>query len=104
MTVIVPNLPMRYDVATQEHVPTRNINKAADFGPLRILTRGDQDVADVLATQDLVPEDPEDDILCIGSIGILSCAIARTILRHGRANLLVWDPSTHNYEEITIYE
>lgn len=104
-TVYVPNLPMRHDAATNKLVPARDINAAANFGHIQIITRDSQQPSQLgdamrAARQAAEQSQPQDLIVAIGDVLVLAAMISGMWSAHGTATLLRWDKHNQTYRMI----
>lgn len=104
-TVYVPNLPMRHDAATNKLVPARDINAAANFGHIQIITRGSQrpsQLGDAMraAREAAEQSQPQDLIVAIGDVLVLAAMVVGMWSTHGTATLLRWDKRVQSYRMI----
>jgi len=96
----VPQLPVRFDIATQTYSPTFNLNKADSYGKISLMAPLGTPRGEIASN---VPSaiskvDPEDYILCIGDMAICATVIALILIRDGTANLLRWNRIKSDYE------
>lgn len=108
-TAFVPNLPMRHDTATNRLVPKNDINAAAAFGKLEILTQGPIEASDLQRVISAVAHaasrsHQSDLVVCIGDVVVMAVMIAAMGRAHGHANLLRWDRRLNSYQIIQIGE
>lgn len=105
--VYIPQLPTRYDKATNQRIPSIDANPASQFGELVTIFGQDVNRTRALATMRAekpigVDIGPEDYILAVGDVVLLALTIVHALQRNGRATLLRWDNETKSYrtEEI----
>lgn len=105
--VYIPQLPTRYDKATNQRIPAIDANPAAQFGELVTIFGQDVNRSQALATLRAgqprgVEIEADDYILAVGDVVLLALTIVHALQRNGRATLLRWDNETKTYrtEEI----
>lgn len=107
--VFIPNLPTRHDEATQQRVPSLDLNPAAQFGELVTLTEGAlhdlpalhraRDAIRIATMKDLRPQDC---ILCVGDVALTALCIAHALARNGHVTLLRWDRNKRSYDAVEV--
>lgn len=99
--VFIPQLPTRFDQATQQRIPTINVNPASRFGELTQLTVAGTTHAEAVAKIKRVALaiGPSDYILAVGDVVLLTWAILTALRVNGRATLLRWDGTAKDYVE-----
>lgn len=107
--VYIPQLPTRWDVATQQRVPSIDTNPATVFGELVTVFGPDVSKEDAIAQLRAVGPPsigPADYILAAGDVVMLVMLVMGAINRNGRATLLRWDGESKTYrtEEITEWQ
>lgn len=102
--VFIPSIPNRWDAATEQRVPSVDLNPAGAYGDLIAMSNGtgdlDSQITDVKRKTSEVTVD--DFILCVGDVVLTAIAIAKTCERNGTARLLRWDKQRHCYDEIEV--
>jgi len=104
--VFIPQLPTRFDKATNTRVPSIDTNPAAAFGEL--VTMYDSAVTKGEAITDLrengVAIGPDDYIMAVGDITLLVAVTMAAVKRNGKATLLRWSNAQNNYfvEEVIL--
>lgn len=106
--VWIPQLPTRYNKKTGEREPIIDIqaSKADQYGRVEVLQLGPTNEVAADETVDAIAEQianhyaPQDYILCIGDVRLLSAAIAAAWIVVGSANLLRWDSRTETYNHV----
>lgn len=109
-TVVIPNLPLRFDRTVSDYVPRLDLNPAAKYGELKTVSKGN--IRDSQARSNVRRDlnaviaelDPEDTlILCVGDVLLTALAIYFSIQVHGFARVLRWDNQKREYdiEEVT---
>ena len=98
--VFIPQLPMRYDRATNASVPSIDVNPAAKYGELVMLFGSETPRATALkeVKRESAAVGPGDYILAVGDVVLLSLVIAYTLRRFGRATILRWDSDSRTYK------
>jgi hypothetical protein len=105
--VYIPNLPTRYDAATERRVPTLDLNPAAQYGDLEILSEGPihkdsiQDTIELIGIE-LCKMDPQDLILCVGDFVLAAASIAYACDRNGAVNVLRWNKNKRAYDVMEV--
>ena len=98
--VFIPQLPTRWDVATNQRIPAIDSNPAAQWGELVIMyphdTPKEQAIARLRAAG-TPPIEPGDYILAVGDVVLLTLVILGAMRRNGYATLLRWDSETKTY-------
>lgn len=107
--VFIPNLPTRHDEATQQRVPSLDLNPAAQFGELVTLTEGPisdlpalRSARDVIRTKTLKDIGPGDCILCVGDVALTALCIAYALTRNGAVTILRWDRNKRSYDAVAV--
>lgn len=99
--VIVPNLPTRFDQATQKRVPSIDINSASRYGSFEFLVKdfdGDTETALPQVASRMTDLEGQDYlILCVGDVIIIAAAIAYANEAAGFARLLRWNRHSKSY-------
>ena len=103
--VFIPQLPTRFDKATNQRVPSVDTNPAAQFGELVTMFGPEESRAGAIAAVNAGRGDDigaSDCVLAVGDVALLATILVRAIRRNGRATLLRWDAETRTYrmEEI----
>lgn len=97
--VIVPSLPTRYDAATQQQVPTVDLNPASHFGELVIMSEHPAYADDIDAAAVRTIKITESDyIMAVGDVALIGVAVAHAIEQTGRARILRWSKVRHHYD------
>jgi hypothetical protein len=106
-TVLVPNLPTRWDAATGTRIPSVDLNTAAQHGELKCATQGpigpdDVETAlnDVSAAVTAMNEG--DYLLLIGDPICNAAAVAYACDRFGKILVLRWDKQRRSYDKIEV--
>jgi hypothetical protein len=105
--VYVPQVPTRYDAATEKRVPSIDLNPALHFGQLRTLASGptlyDEMQSEIeQVRKGLIDITPEDYILCTGDPILVAAAIARGCELLERVSVLRWDKRDKRYEVVKV--
>lgn len=100
--VFIPQLPTRFDQATQQRIPTINVNPASRYGELVQLTVAGTTHEEALRQiKTVAPIIGHDDfILAVGDVVLLTRTILIALRENGRATLLRWDGKDYTEEEI----
>jgi len=100
--VYIPQLPTRFDYATQQRIPTINVNPASRYGDLVQLSAPGTDHAEGLAQVKAAAQaiGNSDYILAVGDVVLLTWTILTALRQNGRATLLRWDGKDYTTEEI----
>lgn len=94
--VYIPSLPTRYDMATQQDVPMIDLNPAAAYGELRVLSEHPATEGDVDRMR--VPITADDYILAVGDVVLVAALIAHALVTTGAARVLRWDKHKRDYD------
>ena len=104
-TVFIPNVPTRYDAATEGRVPSIDLNPATQFGSLVTMTKtdapADQQVRDIKAEIDIRFQEG-DYILCVGDVVLTAVAIAYVSKLFGAATVLRWNRRAKSYDVVMV--
>lgn len=98
--VFIPQLPTRWDVATNQRIPSIDTNPAAQWGELVIMFPPDtpkESAITRLRAMDSLPIAAGDYILAAGDVVLLTLVILGAMRRNGYATLLRWDSETKTY-------
>lgn len=110
-TVFIPQLPARFDKATNQRIPSIDTNPAAQYGDLVPLFSIDVPREEALAAlrgrraEWNWPEITEADyILAVGDVVLLALTIVHVLRCNGRATLLRWDNEQKQYRTEVVTE
>lgn len=100
--VYVPQLPARYDPATQVWIPTINIDPAKAWGDIKIMfpqTVSRMATAPLIeAMREIMKEVKADDAVCaVGDPALIAAAACMMTKRTGVLRLLRWDRYAKDY-------
>lgn len=101
-TVWIPSLPHRYDAATQQMVPSHDVNAAAEYGKLAVIVDGPIDTHNIksaLAVVRSAPIDQDDFIMAIGDVVLIAAAIAAA---PSGIRVLRWDKRARTYSVLEV--
>jgi hypothetical protein len=107
--VFIPQLPTRFDKATNTRVPAIDVNPAAQFGELVQIFSIDISREEALTrTRDRAALEhnrvgPDDFILAVGDITLLALVVTYALMHNGRATLLRWDGDAKLYKQEEIH-
>lgn len=103
--IMIPNLPTRFDQATQRRVPSIDVNPAAQYGEFHYLVEK-FDCDPMIALEELANNmgmmREDDIILCVGDIVLIAAAIAYANDTFGYARLLRWSRKKKSYDLMTV--
>ena len=94
--IFIPNMPTRFDVATQTRIPAIDLNPASKLGNLMLMAPNET-IEEIEEAASLIEK--QDAILCVGDVVLTAAAIAYACKKNGSANLLRWDRNLHSYYE-----
>lgn len=102
--VFIPDIPTRYDKATDSRIPSIDLNPASQFGELVPMSSSgnpnEVQMEEVRETASRVG--PEDYVLCVGDIVLTALAIASVCAVNGSVRLLRWDRESRSYNVVTV--
>lgn len=105
MKVIVPELPTRYDHATNARIPSIDLNPAAEYGELQVIIKDHgthqkkiRIIKDFIDTQ----MEPNDHILAVGDVILVAASIAYAVDTFGRTYVLRWDKHNKQYYSVEV--
>lgn len=109
--VYLPSLPTRWDAATGKQVPSLDLNPAADFGTLQIITSGpqatgdemDEALANVISAAEDYDYDAGDSVLMVGD-SIINAAFISAAMGEdcSPVRCLRWDRKNRTYHEVEV--
>ena len=104
MKVYIPQLPTRYDRATDTRVPSIDLNKAALFGELTVITVQPTPMEDAMEQIQAVAGSitPDDLILAVGDVALLVATAAIACRATGIARILRWDKQKQDYDIVEV--
>lgn len=102
--VYIPSIPTRWDAATEQRVPSVDLNPASKYGDLIAMSNGTGSLKDQIEEVSHKADDvqPEDLVLCVGDVVLTAVAIARVHEINGAVTLLRWDKQRHGYDEVEV--
>lgn len=105
--VYVPSVPLRYDLVTGTKVPSVDLNPASAYGELVTVVDGfvsADGLNDAIRTAQTYSAliRPEDYVLVVGDVVIVSVVIATAITRNGVIKVLRWDKDQRTYDVIEV--
>lgn len=103
--VFIPSLPTRHDEATGQTVPALDLNPAAEYGELVHVHMGPITRETITGAIDTAREQnvgPEDYILAVGDIVLLTTLITAACQANGTAQVLRWDKKHRAYDVVTV--
>ena len=104
--VFIPQVPTRFDHATQERVPSLDLNPARQYGEFVEMThysrpgRTDEALAELKTT--IRHATADDLILVVGDIVLVAAAISMMNDMFGRALVLRWDRDKKSYDFVEV--
>lgn len=106
-TVLVPNLPTRWDAALKGRVPSIDLNGAAHHGELKCATQGPVDAAGIEAFLDAIHAavdelEADDCILMTGDPVCQAAALSYACDRFKVFTVLRWDKQRRTYDKIEV--
>jgi hypothetical protein len=106
--VLVPHLPTKWDAATDQRIPSVNLNPAAEFGKITVLfddlvpfTNAQPAVDSVIEKIETVMN-ADDLLLCVGDPILAAAALAAASRRFGIIRVMRWDKSELKYEVVEV--
>ena len=101
--VYVPNLPMRWDAATRKRVPSFDINAAAKFGEIVVMSEGSSNGETINRTIQAVQRKAEeitdnDLVLLMGDVVVTAACLALVCDNNAKVNVLRWDKKKRVYD------
>lgn len=106
--VFVPNLPTRFDAATEKHVPSVDINSASQFGQITTVTKGHISVGDHEAALNQLKEAADefvegvDLVLSVGDVVYTAALLLYLHSRGKRINMLRYTRRERRYDVVEI--
>jgi hypothetical protein len=97
--VFIPQLPTRWDQATEKRVPSIDVNPAAAWGDLVVMfgPEFNRDAAMAQMPAQCLAVGPEDHILAVGDVALLTMALVNCVLINGSVRLLRWNNDSKSY-------
>lgn len=101
--VYVPNLPTRWDAATRSRVPSFDLNAAAAFGELVVLSEGSLSSENINAVIDDVQRrseaiEPDDLVLMVGDVVVTAACLALACDNNKKVRVLRWEKNKRAYD------
>ena len=101
--VYVPNLPTRWDAATRSRVPSFDLNAAAAFGELVVLSEGplsSDNINDVIDDVQQRSEaiEPDDLVLMVGDVVVTAACLALACDNNKQVRVLRWEKNKRTYD------
>ena len=107
--VYVPHLPMRWDAATRQRVPSFDLNAAATFGELVVMSEGSVNGSNINRVIREVQEKAEeisnnDLVLLVGDVVVSAACLALVCDNNGKVRVLRWEKNKRTYDimEVTL--
>jgi hypothetical protein len=99
MKVFIPALPTRFDQATQRRVPSIDLNPAAQYGELVIMSEigSDLETARKEIIESIKDITEEDYLLSVGDIILVTTACLHANQKLGFVRLLQWSRKNQKY-------
>lgn len=100
MSVFIPALPTRFDQAIQMRVPSIDLNPAARFGELVIMSKEDDaldEAMDCIKSKIDNELTRDDYILSVGDVVLITAAMVYANDKLGFARVLQWDRKLQKY-------
>lgn len=102
--VFIPSVPTRFDAVTQTRIPSMDLNPAADYGELVVMSEAGEEMESAIDRVYSLSQNvgKDDFLLAVGDIVLIAAAIAYISDNLGSARILRWDKHERKYHMVEV--